>query len=497
MVLQLVIWGLVGVLLGICFVIVLPWTAAQIAGREWIETVSDYYIWLAQTAARRSALIIRDGDVKLVPKRYDSDLKADKDSSTGDKRHHRDDFDAVSRLKNKILGIGLTKRDTYVSPLLAELGEAAMTQKERQNIGSSETKGDVADKMQDGIEIPEQSQLVDLSAARHLTTGSSEPESGQESYEKTKISQEKFHERVSFGQGMMLILGTVASMGVAWFAASRGGGASPGAAGGNTTTISLLFALAGLSMPSINWDKAIAVVYSILFVVTVPLIALAVGGPLTFVLVIAMMLLSSLGLVGFIVLMGPSLPVFLGMAFARGFWILAQLTVGRGVLVERDSGELEHRMLMTAADEFDADYFTVLSDGKELPIDGSKGDLFRFAWGDLGATAEKSEENMGSITEEIPTYRADGGTIMPENLRQGYQPEIRVPEDDEWLVTLPQLWTLCQNTSESAAVRQGRNKALTEHGGEQQISMVVFFAILGVMIVVGGLMGLVAGGAIP
>jgi hypothetical protein len=529
----LLVWGAVGFLMGIVLVTVIPWTAAAVAGRDWIEGVSDRYIWLAQSAARRSALIVRDGDVKLVPKRYDSDLKADKDTSTGDPRHHRDTFDVVSRLKNKILGIGLTSRDTYVSPLLAELGGEAKQAQERQEIGVEESGSQKQpDKMVDGIHIPKRPQLVDLRQARHLTTGSSEPEDGHESYIKTKISQEKFHEKVSFGQGILLIIGALGSMGLAWYGASSGDGGT-GAPAANTTVsfLTLLAAGAGggdgddggdwlskiketlvdtkeyivgglssiwqgfLSLP---WYKILASVYILLSLVIIPVLALVTYGPIHMLISTGLMIAVAVGIPGFIVLMGPSLPTFLGIPIARGFWILAQLTVGKGVLVERDSGELEHRMLVDAPAGADHDFETVLSDGKTIHIDGSKGDLFRFAWGPMGAVAEKTQDNMGTITEDIPPAAAtDGGEVMTSGLRQGLQPAIRVPDnDDDFLVTLPQLATLCERTAESQGIRQGRQKALTEHGGQQQISTVVFMGMLLGSIVIGGLFGLIAGGAI-
>jgi len=495
MVLMLIVWAAVAFLLGLCLIIVVPWTSAKMAGQYWVERVSDRYIWLAQTAARRSALIIRDGDVKLVPKRYDSDLKGDKDTQSGDKRHHHDEFDILGRLKDKVFGFGLTSRDTYISPLLAELGEEGIRAKERQEIGPEETKG-TSDKFKDGILIPKTSRLVDLSAARHLTTGQSEPESGHESYKKTRISQEKFHDRVSFGQGMLIILAAIGSMGAAWFAASRGGGTSD-----TGTTVSLLTLLAIPGLDSIDWDavgrKLLVLAWITLWVVGIPVIAALTYGPLIAVLVTVVMLATAFGIVGFIALMGPSLPVFIGMMLAKGFWILAQLTVGSGVIVERSSGELEHRQLRKAGDDVSTEYVTNLSDGKQLPIEGSKGDLIRFAWAPIGFAAEKSDENMETISEEIPMQAAtDGGTIMPKGKRMDYDPEIKVPDDDEWLVTLPQLWTRCESTCESHAVRQGRQKALTEHGGEQQISMLVFFGMLLGAIVIGGTFGLIAGGAI-
>jgi len=91
--------------------------------------------------------------------------------------------------------------------------------------------------MLDGIPISKRSQLVDLSEAKHLTTGAAEPETSQQSYEQVKISQEKFHERLSFGQGILLILSFGGALGVAWLGASQTGGSAPSL---NETTVSLM-----------------------------------------------------------------------------------------------------------------------------------------------------------------------------------------------------------------------------------------------------------------
>jgi len=503
-----IVWALVGVLNGILLLILVPWTAAKIAGEDWIEAVSDRYVWFAQLCARRSALIVRDGDVTLVPKRYDSDLKADKDTATGDKRHHRDEFSAVGRLKNKVFGFGLTKRDVYVSPLLAELGERAKSALKREKIGAQEAPGDATDKMIDGIHIPKRSKLTNLAGARHLTTGSSEPEDGQESYKKTKISQEKFHERVSFGQGMLLIVAFAGVLGVSWFAASRDGGSSTTQAVNNSTRISILMllSLSGGRVTEKLQDIHQQIPYSRIgawlwisgWIVAIPILSGATYGLGTGLLVGVLSLLTAGGTLIFVALFAPSFPVFLGMGLARGIWILAQLTVGRGVLVERDTGELEHHQLRRASEDADHDFEATLSDGQTLPIDGSKADLFRFGWGPMGVTAEKSDENMNKITVDVPRGAAtDGGTVMPDNQRQVWDPALRVPEDDSYVVTLPQLQNWCEGVSESQAVRQGRQKALTEHGGEQQISMTVYMIMLLMTCICAGLMGLIAGGAIP
>jgi hypothetical protein len=46
---MLILWAIVGVFLGVIWVMVTAWTAARIRGDSWIEWVSDKYVWLALT----------------------------------------------------------------------------------------------------------------------------------------------------------------------------------------------------------------------------------------------------------------------------------------------------------------------------------------------------------------------------------------------------------------------------------------------------------------
>jgi len=141
--------------------------------------------------------------------------------------------------------------------------------------------------------------------------------------------------------------------------------------------------------------------------------------------------------------------------------------------------------------------FAELSDGTELPIHGSEGDLYRFGWAPLGITEQKGAANMEPITQTPPSdIQSDGGRIMPNNTRQGYRPMLQIPDRDQWLVTLPQLWSWCQGTAESKTIEQGRDKALSEHGGAQQVGMAVFSIVVLASVVIGGAFGWIAAGGL-
>ncbi|WP_435551966.1 hypothetical protein [Natrinema sp. CGMCC1.2065] len=716
------VWMGLAFFAGLALYIVMPWTAAKIAGDDWIESVSGTYVWLAQTAAHKSAIVERDGTLELVSKRFDSEILGDKDKEHGDLRHHQDGFSVLSRLKNKSFGVALGDRAEYVSPLLAELGGEAWRAKENDEIGRDqrtvETSGGkktTESVMRDGILIDKASKLVDVSRARHLTTGDADPEDGHESYLWTEISQEKFNERMSFGQTMVIVLGALGAMVTMFYLTSQTGGsasanaASGGGGGGgsvtdaanNTTTVSMLFILAALSRFDLEWVKSggrktAAVLWVVGWIVTWPLTALVMEGLVMALLVAIVMTGVALLLPVGIALLGPSIPKGVGLILARGHWILAQLTVGRGILVRRETGEYEHHKLyraetsveetlsarltnndrhekatdtgldwMSSVDgdngsvlvhlettnevetiaeatlsvtanfenesrtlidetfddvdaikehanlpvtsgreiatdggesedddlptvdlgsdlqsspdddsffgdsateddgidpdleealddaevddreassggwdwnplsifrddeeedeeedeqeigdlvdveivleveaerDLDHNFVATLADGTELPVHGSEGDLYRFGWAPLGVTEEKGPANMDPITDSPPEdVQADGGRIVPNNTRQGYRPMLKLPDEDDgdqYLVTLPQLYSWCQGTSESETIEQGRDKALSEHGGAQQIGMAVFSVIVLASVVIGGAFGWIAAGGL-
>ena len=484
----LAIWAAVGLLGGILMLVFLPWSAARMAGGELQDTIANKYVYFAQTCATKTAIIARPGSLKLVGKRWDSDFGQDKDTAQGDPRHHGDGFNALSRLANKPFAFGLQSAGEYVSPLLAEIGDKARRARDNGDVGEEQGV------MKDGYLIPKRSKLVDITDSQYLPTGSCEPEEPYQDYQKTKISQEKFHERISFGQTMILLIAAIGSMVAMWFLT----GQDTPDAGGTTLSMLLLIGAAGqwLEDSDLDWAKIGVSLYAIAFIASLPLIAWITYSIIHAIVVLVVMVSVAVTVPVGITLLGPSIPLFMGLPMARLCWIMAQLSVGRGVIVERADGSYEYHKLEEAeSDEYG--FQTTLSDGKTLEIDGSTGDLFRFGWAPLGMTAEKTSRNMGRISEEPPEQMAaDGGKIQTASTREGYKAVLPIPDENEWLVTGPQLWTLCRKTAESEAIERGRNKALTEHGGTQQISMTWFMGAVLMAILIGSSMGFVAAGGL-
>lgn len=514
---MILVWVGIAFFAGVGLYIVMPWTAAKIAGDDWVDAVAQKYVWLAQSAARKSAIVERDGVLELVSKRYDPDIKGDKDSKH-DTRHHQDGFDVLSRMSNKSFGLALSDRSEYVSPLLAELGERFWRAREEGEIGEVVQTKNGAECMKDGVIVDDRSKMVDLGRARHATTGSADPESGHESYINTQISQEKFNQKLSTGQTFMIILGLVGSFVATVMALNYTGGESAEATSPsqNTTTLSYLAALISAAGGKTIGRKTGAVIYALGWVLLVPVMAGLFVGPVMAVL-LALLTYSVAGFIPFTIgLMGPSIPAALGIIMARGHWILAQLTTGGGCITRRETGEYEYTRLERAPDSVEEqrelfgdeiededdlyDFFVRLVDGTVLGVDGSEGDLYRFAWAPLGITEEKGEENMGPITDQPPANVAtDGGTnqrIRTKNKRMGYHALLPTPDEDEWIVPGPQFYGWCRNTAESGPVEEGRDKALRDHGGEQQLGAKWFMICVLLATVMGTAMGMVAGGGI-
>ena len=506
--LMTIVWLAVGFLTGLLLLIFVPWAAARIAGPKYQEKVSDWYVWLAQTSISKCAIIVRDNQLELVPKRYDPEIGADRDSKHGE-RHHKDPLNVLGRLANKPFGIALSDRGVYISPLVAEVGDKLRDAKDRNEGGPSERiveDGDGARReavFRDGFEIPTFSTAVDLGAADYLITGSCEPEQGRESFTKTQISQEKFHERLSFGQSFFIVLSFLAVLVVSYWIADPEDGASVTVVDFLAHPESHLLALSVLAISlrgtwewideRVEWKVLQAAAFVAMIVVSIPLLAWWLAGALVGIAVFIVMVGTPLAIVSVIGLLGPSIPVVIGHPLSKGFWILAQLAVGRGALVRLESGRYVHRKLL---DGNDADYRVDLPDGSTLDVEGDQGDLYRFGWAPLLVTEQKGEKNMAPISQEVPAASAtDGGRVLANNRRQGYRPALSVP-DSGWLVTLPQLWAWVSGSAESDMVERGRDNALTEHGGEQQVGAIVYMGVLAVLMITAAVLGLAAGGAL-
>lgn len=228
-----------------------------------------------------------------------------------------------------------------------------------------------------------------------------------------------------------------------------------------------------------------------------PAIAWISYGPLFAVVTWAMTVLTAGAIPFAIWVIGPGLPALIASPIAKISWILAMLAVGgRGVIVERDDRTLEFRQLRDAPPDAETRFWARLSDGTRLPVSGEEGDLRRFAWGELGVVAEKSARNMSHIcldNETLQQARTDGGTrVQSSSRRGGYVPVINTGSTGDWIVTLPHLESWTRGAAQAQSVQQGRQRGLTDHGGNQGLGQWAFLMLLIAAPVVGLLIGVFA-----
>ena len=514
------LWALVGVLAGVAYVVVVPWLSARMAGTQWIERVAGWYVWAAQTFIGRAAVIIRDEELDLVAKTYDDAYQADKDTAGDEPRHHRDVFGVLNRLRNRVFGFAPADRNVWVSPLMAEIGAKAYNLHQEDDLGPDVARVDGQDRqipvMHDGIPIPERSQLVDLSNARHLVKGRAEPKAAEDAYERTKISQEPFTQTVSPAQGLLIMAGFVGALVAVLYLGGENGN---GGQAGNETVLSALPVLTvagaalgdrladalergrervagvleggggqppagGKPLPTGKLKAALVAAGGVL---VIPLVALVTFGWLTAALVLVLQAATIVAVPVGVWFAGPVLPGFLAKPLAKIAWLLAQITTDGGVIVERDTGVLEYHELRRH--DGDAAFECTLNNGETLLIDGTEGDLYRFAWNDLGVVAEKSGENMDKLTPDNIAARGDDEEIVPTNDRVGYRPLINPGNDGDWCVTLPHLESWADGSATGAAIRTGRQKALREQGGGQGLGQLVFTLLLVGAPLLGAVMG--------
>lgn len=483
---MLSLWLAAGFLGGLVLYLAAPWACAQIAGGEYPEKVGNAYAWLAMTAATRGAFVCRDhGGLDFVSPGFEAPKKADKANVGGEKGHHKDDIGIMSRLANKPFALGLEALPTYITPLHAEIGDVAKEKKDNGELGRASE-----DVMIGGVPLPKTSQLVRISDAKHIITGDADRDDGENAYSFGVKSQEGFNERVSFGQAMIIVLSLLGSAVTFYFLADHSGG------GG--TTVSLLALLSSTTAANKENLRLVG----------------AVGVPALFVLVVAVFSFLELGLVGAllvllvmfgvatgpplaIALLGPGIPNFLGPGLARLHWILAQLSMWRGVFVRMDTGEYRYRRLRDGdeRDDVASRYYIKFKDGEIEPVDGTPGDLYRMGWRPLGITEQKSERNVGDIKLDIPKdVETDEYGAISRTQRQGFAERFPTPTLNEWTISMPMVWSEVYPSSESHLVERGLLQALEEHGGKQQIGFIVL--IIGTVVagVIGSLMGFMAGG---
>lgn len=196
-----IVWGLIGLLLGVASFVIVPWTLAFLGGVEMRDRVGRWFIDQMTTVMGDLALIAREqGGLALTTVSFDPDFGADKASVAGATGHLADDLNLKSRLSGKPFGIGLESHAVYISPLFAEFAAAASDAVHEGRIGIRSDGGARLD-----FEIPEVPPVPELRGTHRILDGDAGFQFGQLGNSWAAKSQEKFGKRVSLGQTLVLL----------------------------------------------------------------------------------------------------------------------------------------------------------------------------------------------------------------------------------------------------------------------------------------------------
>ena len=162
--------------------------------------------------------------------------------------------------------------------------------------------------------------------------------------------------------------------------------------------------------------------------------------------------------------------------------IAAQVAFGRALLARRDDGTYEWTVLRRDGDG----YFGRLSDGRIVDIEADRGELFSFGFGRLAVSEQKTERNM----DEWTVVHTPGSSEQPVEQRAGVPVTApRKERADSWLVSLSTIQRAIRGSASSTLVRRGRDKALDEEGGAQQLSQLWIMGFASVLLVLGFVLG--------
>jgi len=217
-------WGLIGLLIGPLIVTLGPVIVAWIGGDELRETVGDLWITRAMKVWGSSALVAKEqGGIAIASTSTDEKIEGDVVTVNGATGHLKDRMDVKGHLKGEQFGIATDILPTYITPVLAEMGARAREAVERDRLGLQPDGGVRLD-----FEIPETPQLPDLRNARHIVEGSTGFRDATVSEDWARKSQQKFHERMSLSQTLVLMGAFAVGVGLAIAVSRLGGGGGGG-----------------------------------------------------------------------------------------------------------------------------------------------------------------------------------------------------------------------------------------------------------------------------
>jgi len=473
MVLLTITWALLGLLLGVSSFVLIPWLLAFLGGVEMRDTVGRYFVDQTMTVLGDAALLAREqGGVALAGVSFDSDFGADEVTVAGKTGHIKDDLGLKSRLSGASFGISMESHPVYISPLFAEFAERAADAVHSDRLGPQADGG-----MRLDFEIAREAIMPELRGAYRILDGDARLHYSRLAESWAQKSQEKFGKRVSLGQTLLLIAAFAVGSGMGFLVMKYGASGS----GGVTVPVMIAGLAVAPRLPSrrqVRMGGAVAAVALLLA-------AVAAGAFVGWGLIAAGAFVGA-------ALVGAFTPPALILAFreglpnlvAVGLIIAAQIAFGNAVLVRRADGTYEWTVLR----DLDGDTHAELDSGDSVPVDVGRGELFAFGFGRLAVTEEKRELNLEPWT--VTAVPGDSGQAIDHRAGVPVAPP-RSEQSDSWLVSLSTIQRAIRGSASSALIRRGRDKALDEKGGQQQLSQLWTMGFATALLIVG--FGMTAG----
>jgi len=199
---DLLLWGFAGLFAGAVAAHLGPALLAASLPRWGQRAVGSFYTAGVAWASKPLAFVERR-ERGLTLERRTEDDELDGDRLLGGL--YRDELRAKRRLGGKLVAMATDRFPVYVSPLLAWIGRHA----DREARGGR--FGEVADAGRTVGYSPflpapdEDAAAVELSEAEPLLPGNADPSSADDSQDFVEVSQEKFHERVSLRDALIVV----------------------------------------------------------------------------------------------------------------------------------------------------------------------------------------------------------------------------------------------------------------------------------------------------
>jgi hypothetical protein len=216
---SLILWGVVGVLVGLLASIASPILAGPYLDTRARERVADVYYGLAMTAMDRAILIRRlNGGYTVKASEFDSEHSTETVSIGGEAHDLSDVANLMTRAYKRPFGVNYEGYDVITDARHAEVGE-----EHHEHCHNKDHIGE--NSWEPTFSLDAMTRLVDPALTKHIMPSSTEPGDRREATELTKESLADYKSKDPVD--IVIIAGLyMGALGLVWFLASNGGGIS-------------------------------------------------------------------------------------------------------------------------------------------------------------------------------------------------------------------------------------------------------------------------------